>query len=112
MLRILTNALWVAVFLFMFWVALKNSDTATLRLTETASLTAPLIVIVLIAFGAGVLTALLATAPRLFRLNRELRLARAQSTATTSAQPPTGPVRATAEAPALRADDEAQRAGA
>ncbi|HET7772345.1 MAG TPA: LapA family protein [Burkholderiaceae bacterium] len=109
MLRLLTNALWVAVFLFMFWVALKNSDTATLRLTETASLTAPLIVIVLIAFGAGVLTALLATAPRLFRLNRELRNARgAARQASGGAE--AGP-RSPAAAGAARADDEAQRAG-
>jgi putative membrane protein len=110
MLRLLTNALWVAVFLFMFWVALKNSDTATLRLTETASLTAPLIVIVLIAFGAGVLTALLATAPRLFRLNRELRNARgAARVAPTGAQ---ATPRSPAAAAAARADDDAQRAGA
>ncbi|KPF68273.1 hypothetical protein IP84_11130 [beta proteobacterium AAP99] len=108
MLRWLTNALWVAVFLFMFWVALKNSDTATLRLTETASLSAPLIVIVLIAFGAGVLVALLATAPRLFRLSRELRIARA-SKREGAADAPTESPRSPA---AARADDEAQRAGA
>ncbi|MFC3146427.1 lipopolysaccharide assembly protein LapA domain-containing protein [Piscinibacterium candidicorallinum] len=111
MLRLLTNALWVAVFLFMFWVALKNSDTATLRLTETASLTAPLIVIVLIAFGAGVLTALLATAPRLFRLNRELHAARG---ATRDAQPAvsTDSLRSAATSASARPDDDAQRAGA
>lgn len=111
MLRLLTNALWVAVFLFMFWVALKNSDTATLRLTETASLTAPLIVIVLIAFGAGVLTALLATAPRLFHLNRELRAARGTRRDTQPAVSTDSPRSAAASASA-RPDDDAQRAGA
>ena len=60
------------VFLALLFLSLQNAETVTVRVFNFASLQAPLIFIVLIAFAAGVAAGLLAGALRASRLKRQL----------------------------------------
>lgn len=77
--RTLIWAFWSVVFLVLFWVALKNADPVTLRLTTGTEITAPLIIVLLITFASGLILGMLAASPRLFRQGREIKRLR-QST--------------------------------
>ena len=71
--RLLIWAFWTVVFLLLFWVALKNADPVTLRLTTGSEITAPLIIVLLVAFASGLILGMLAAASRLFRQGREIK---------------------------------------
>ena len=60
------------VFLALLFLSLQNSDTATLKFFNLASWTAPLVVVVFIAFASGVALGLLAGALRASRLQRQI----------------------------------------
>jgi uncharacterized integral membrane protein len=60
------------VFIALLFLSLQNSDTATLKFFNLASLSAPLVVVVFIAFASGVALGLLAGALRSSRLSRQL----------------------------------------
>lgn len=64
---------WTLIFLLLFWVALKNADPVTLRITTGTDITAPLIIVLLSAFASGLIAGMLAAAPRLFRQGREIK---------------------------------------
>ena len=71
--RLLIWAFWSVVFLLLFWVALKNADPVTLRLPSGSEITAPLIIVLLVAFASGLILGMLAAAARLFRQGREIK---------------------------------------
>jgi putative membrane protein len=71
--RTLIWAFWSVVFLVLFWVALKNADPVTLRLTTGTEITAPLIIVLLVTFASGLILGMLAASPRLFRQGREIK---------------------------------------
>jgi lipopolysaccharide assembly protein A len=60
------------VFLALLYISLQNSDPATLKFFNLASWTAPLVVVVFLAFAAGVALGLLAGALRAARLQRQI----------------------------------------
>ncbi len=63
----------VVVVVLFVWFAAKNADPITLRGYLDASLTAPLVLILLAFFGGGLLLGLLASLGTVFRLKREVR---------------------------------------
>ncbi len=71
--RALIAIFWTLIFLLLFWIALKNADPVTLRLTTGTDVTAPLIIVLLLAFASGLILGMLAASPRLFRQGRELK---------------------------------------
>jgi lipopolysaccharide assembly protein A len=71
--RALIAIFWTFIFLLLFWIALKNADPVTLRLTTGTDLTAPLIIVLLAAFASGLILGMLAASPRLFRQGREIK---------------------------------------
>jgi uncharacterized integral membrane protein len=71
-------------FALFFWVALKNADPITLRLTAENAVSAPLVIVMLATFAAGLLVGLIASASRLFRQGREIK--RLKSTVDAQAQ--------------------------
>ncbi len=84
---------WVVgagVFLLLLIVALKNSDPATLWFFAWGPWQAPLIVVLLIAFAAGVTAGLLVGAFRTARLKRQLNKLRRDHArqVTVTPQPP------------------------
>ena len=62
----------IAIFIALLFLSLQNADTAKLRFFNVATVEAPLIFIVLIAFACGVAAGLLAGAMRAARLKRQL----------------------------------------
>ena len=62
----------VTIFLALLFVSLQNSETAHLKFFNLASLEAPLIFVVLVAFACGVAAGLLAGAIKNARLKRQL----------------------------------------
>src|SRR5262245_14582336 len=62
----------VAVFFALLLLSLQNVDTVKLRFFNVASVEAPLIFVVLIAFASGVAAGLLAGAIKTARLKRQL----------------------------------------
>jgi len=89
----------IAIVLVMVWFAVKNSHLVDLHGLPEQSAQAPLVLVVLVAFVAGVVVGLLAWLPTVFRQRREAaRLRRAARTAATSAPPPVP------KAPALPTD--------
>jgi putative membrane protein len=61
-----------SIFLALLFLSLQNSEPATLKFFQLASWQAPLVVVVFIAFAAGVAAGLLAGALRAARLKRQL----------------------------------------
>ena len=82
---------WIVVavvFIVLLFLALQNSETATLRFFNVAQWQAPLVVVVFVAFACGVAAGLLAGALRAARLKRQVhRLRREQRTSGTSTLP-------------------------
>jgi uncharacterized integral membrane protein len=60
------------VFVALLYLSLQNSDPATLKFFNLATWQAPLVVVVFVAFAAGVALGLLAGALRASRLKRQL----------------------------------------
>jgi uncharacterized integral membrane protein len=88
--RILLWLFWTVVFLVLFWIALKNADPVTLKLSEQFSLTAPLILVVLMTFACGLLLGMLAASPQLFRQGREIKRLKRQVKDQAAATPAPG----------------------
>jgi lipopolysaccharide assembly protein A len=82
--RVVGWFIWSLLFVLFFWVALKNADPVMLRLTAENAVSAPLVIIMLVAFAAGLLVGLLVSATRLFRQGREIK--RLKSTVDAQAQ--------------------------
>jgi len=82
---------WIVVaivFVALLYLSLQNSEKATLRFFNIAQWDAPLVVVVFIAFAAGVAAGLLAGALRAARLKRQLtRLRREQRSGSATALP-------------------------
>jgi lipopolysaccharide assembly protein A len=93
--RVLAWLFWLLIFMLMFWIALKNADPVTLRLTSESALTAPLVIVILVTFAAGVLLGVVTASPRLFRQGREIRrlkkTAEAEPASTRAADAPLNP---------------------
>jgi uncharacterized integral membrane protein len=70
-----------AVFVALLFLSLENSDPATLKFFSFATWSAPLVVIVFIAFASGAAVGLLAGALRTARLKRELQRMRRETRA-------------------------------
>jgi uncharacterized integral membrane protein len=70
--RILTWILRIILFLALFLLALKNTDTVSLQLYFDRVWQAPLILVLLVFFAAGAALGVLATLGRLFRQRREI----------------------------------------
>lgn len=62
----------IVVFLLLFGFAIKNTDTATLRYFYGYEWQAPLVLILLVFFGAGVAVGMAACAGAIFRQRREI----------------------------------------
>ena len=69
--RYLTGALRVLLFLILFLFALKNHEMATLKFYFDLEWKAPLVLLLLIFFAAGIAAGVLACLPRMFRQRRE-----------------------------------------
>ena len=69
------------VFIVLLFVALQNADTVTLRFFNLASLRAPLVVVVFVAFAMGVAIGLLTGALRSARLSRQVKRLRRENLA-------------------------------
>ena len=70
--RILAWTLRIVLFLALFVLALKNSDTVSLRLYFDQVWQAPLILVLLVFFAAGAAIGVLATLATVFRQRREI----------------------------------------
>ncbi len=70
----LTGALRALLFLLLFLFALKNHEFATLKFYFDLEWKAPLVLLLLIFFGFGVVAGLLACLPRMFRQRREVQV--------------------------------------
>jgi uncharacterized integral membrane protein len=75
------------VFLALLFLSLQNSDPATLKFFNLASWQAPLVVVVFVAFAAGVALGLLAGALRAARLSRQIRKLRREQRSPDSLTP-------------------------
>ena len=69
--RYFTGALRVFLFLILFLFALKNHELATLKFYFDLEWKAPLVLLLLIFFAAGIAAGVLACLPRMFRQRRE-----------------------------------------
>jgi len=70
--RILAWTLRIILFLALFLLALKNTDTVSLRLYFEQVWQAPLILVLLVFFAAGAVVGVLATLATVFRQRREI----------------------------------------
>ena len=87
--RLVTWTIGLVVFLVLMGFAAKNVEPVTLRFYFDLALQAPLIVIVLTAFAAGVLAGIVALLATLLRQRREIgRLRREQQAPETPSFPP------------------------
>ena len=86
----LTGALRALLFLLLFLFALKNHELATLKFYFDIEWKAPLVLLLLIFFGLGVVAGLLACLPRMFRQRHEAQLL-ATELKKFQAQPAAGP---------------------
>lgn len=71
--RILIWIIRITVIFLLLWFAAKNSELVTLNGYLDASIRAPLILILLFFFAAGLLLGLLASLMTIFNLKREVR---------------------------------------
>jgi uncharacterized integral membrane protein len=86
--RIVTWAIWLAVFLLLAAFAAKNADPVSLRFFFDLAITAPLVVLILAFFAAGALFGVLALVGTLLRQRREISNLKKQSAAAPVAPPP------------------------
>ena len=70
--KYLTIVLRLTLFLILFLFALKNHELATLRFYFDLEWRAPLVLLLLIFFAAGIAVGVLACLPRIFRQRRDL----------------------------------------
>ena len=70
--RALAWTLRIVMFLALFFFALKNTDTVTLRLYFEQVWQAPLILVLLVFFAGGAVIGVLATLATVFRQRREI----------------------------------------
>jgi uncharacterized integral membrane protein len=70
--RVLAWSLRVILFLALFLLALKNTDTVSLRLYFDQVWQAPLILVLLVFFAAGAAMGVLATLATVFRQRRDI----------------------------------------
>jgi uncharacterized integral membrane protein len=96
--RVIRWTIGAVVFLILLLVALQNADPVTLRFFDIASVEAPLVFIVLVAFAAGVGCGLLAGAVKVARLSRQLARARRDNVARKPVPAPHGATPGTAPA--------------
>jgi lipopolysaccharide assembly protein A len=94
--RLIAWLFWLVLFALFFWIALKNSDPVTLRITQESSLSAPLVLVVLATFVFGLLVGMVAVSARVFKQGREIRrletqVKQAQQPASANRQPMTPP---------------------
>ena len=113
--RTLTAALRIVLFLILFLFALKNHELATLKFYFDLEWKAPLVLLLLIFFAAGVAAGVLACLPRMFRQRREHlalagQLKTAQANAAVAARAAAGALPADAGRAVVR-DDGAGKAG-
>jgi uncharacterized integral membrane protein len=78
----------VAIFFTLFAFALNNQGDVTVRFFFGYQWTAPLVMVVLITFAAGLLMGVLGMVPRWWRQRRAAAQARQAAQAATSAAPP------------------------
>lgn len=88
--RVLAWLFWLLVFMLCFWLALKNADPVTLRLTGESAVTAPLVLVVLTAFVLGLIVGMIAASTRVFRQSREIKRLKVQADLNTQAVPKPG----------------------
>lgn len=89
--RALVWSLRIAVFLVLFAFAVKNTELAAIRFPFGFESEAPLIVVILVAFGLGIFAGVLAMIGPLFRTRRQvarLRKARTPEHAPHAIHPP------------------------
>lgn len=89
--RALVWSLRIAVFLVLFAFAVKNTELSVVRFPFGGQTDAPLIVVLLVAFGLGIFAGVLAMIGPLFRTKRQvskLRKARIADHAPHAIQPP------------------------
>jgi uncharacterized integral membrane protein len=79
--RIVTWAIWLAVFLLLAAFAAKNAEPVSLRFFFDLAITAPLVVLMLAFFAAGALFGVLALVGTLLRQRREISALRRQAAA-------------------------------
>jgi uncharacterized integral membrane protein len=82
----------VIVFLALLLLSFQNSETAHLRFFNIASIEAPLIFVVLVAFACGVAAGLLAGAVKVARLRRQMNRLRREQRRAPEAPAPHGAV--------------------
>lgn len=74
--RLLSTLLWIALFIVMLVFSVANTDIATIKLFGQ-NISAPLVLLLVVFFAAGVVVGLLASVPSWFRGRREItRLSR------------------------------------
>ena len=88
LLRIAQWLLKAAIFFTLFAFALNNQGDVTVRFFFGYQWTAPLVMVVLITFAAGLLLGVLGMVPRWWRQRRAASQARQAAQAATSAAPP------------------------
>ena len=77
----------IAIFAALLLLSLQNSDLVTLRFYQWFSWQAPLVILLLLAFGAGVVAGLLAGLFRVARLKRQLTRLRKEQRRGLATQP-------------------------
>jgi len=84
--------IWFLVFLLALSFAVKNTDSVAVRYYLGMEWNAPLVIVLLVVFCAGVVAGVAANLPYLFRLRRELgRIKRAQPAVESDASPDSAP---------------------
>ncbi len=76
--RVFAWALRIVMFLALFFFALKNTETVTLRLYFEQVWQAPLILVLLVFFVGGAVIGVLATLATIFRQRREIAALRSE----------------------------------
>jgi lipopolysaccharide assembly protein A len=97
----------VVIFLALLLLSFQNSETAHLRFFNIASIEAPLIFVVLVAFACGVAAGLLASAIKVARMKRQLSRLRREQRRAPEAPAPHGavPGATPASGPGFERDD-------
>jgi len=86
--RIVTWAIWLAVFLLLAAFAAKNADPVSLRFFFDLAITAPLVVLILAFFAAGALFGVLALLGTVLRQRREISTLKRREAPAPVAPPP------------------------
>jgi lipopolysaccharide assembly protein A len=83
--RVLAWLFWLLIFVLCFWVALKNADPVILRLTNESAVSAPLVIVILVAFVLGLIVGMVTASARVFRQGREIKRLKDELRQTTQA---------------------------